>query len=61
MPFCTNSLTPESKSRPVSRSLSEAQLVGEARRGRPEAFETLWQALAPRSALRQEKGGLKTT
>jgi PAS domain-containing protein len=48
MPFCTNSLTPESKSRPVNRSLSEAQLVGDARRGRPEAFEALWQALTPR-------------
>ena len=48
MPFCANSLTPESKSRPVNRSLSEAQLVGDARRGRPEAFEALWQALTPR-------------
>ena len=48
MSFCTNSLTPENKGRPVNRSLSEAQLVGDARRGSPEAFEALWQALTPR-------------
>lgn len=43
----TDSLAPE-KTRPAIQSFSEARLLLEARRGKPEAFEMLCTALTPR-------------
>jgi len=42
------SLDPENHRRPSHPDLSETQLLKKARRGQPEAFEALYQGLAPR-------------
>ena len=48
MTSSTHSLVSESGTTLATQNLSEAQLLREARRGRPEAFETLCQSLTPR-------------
>jgi len=48
MSSSTHSLVSESGTTLATQNLSEAQLLREARRGRPEAFETLCQSLTPR-------------
>ena len=48
MSSSTHSLVSESGTTLATQNLSEAQLLREARRGRPEAFETLCRSLTPR-------------
>jgi RNA polymerase sigma-70 factor (ECF subfamily) len=48
MSSSTHSLVSENGTNLATRNVSEAQLLREARRGRPEAFETLCQSLTPR-------------